>query len=56
MAGLYEKTNQTLEAMQTYKKILKIEPNNAEAKTNLSRLEAGEASPKKKGKGKKHNK
>ena len=56
LAGLYEKTNQTLEAMQTYKKILKIEPNNAEAKTNLSRLEAGEASPKKKGKGKKHNK
>ena len=39
LADLYEKTNQTFEAIQTYKKILKIDPNNVEAKRDLKRLE-----------------
>ena len=39
LASLYEKTNQTFEAIQAYKKILKIDPYNAEAKKDLKRLE-----------------
>ncbi len=39
LAALYEKTNQTFEAIQTYKKILKIDPYNADAKKDLKRLE-----------------
>ena len=39
LASLYEKTNQTFEAIQAYKKILKIDPHNAEAKRDLKRLE-----------------
>ena len=39
LASLYEKTNQTFEAVQQYKKILKIDPKNMEAKENLKRLE-----------------
>ena len=39
LAALYEKTNQTFEAIQTYKKILKIDPYNVEAKRDLKRLE-----------------
>lgn len=39
LAALYEKTNQTFEAIQQYKKILKIDPNNIEAKESLNRLE-----------------
>ena len=39
LAALYEKTDQTFEAIQTYKKILKIDPYNMEAKRDLKRLE-----------------
>ena len=39
LAALYEKTNQTFEAIQAYKKILKIDPYNAEASRDLKRLE-----------------
>ena len=39
LAILYEKTNQTFEAMQTYKKILKIDPYNMAAKKDLKELE-----------------
>ena len=39
LAILYEKTNQTFEAMQAYKKILKIDPYNMEAKKDLKELE-----------------
>ena len=39
LASLYEKTNQTFEAIQQYKKILKIDPYNVEAKRDLKRLE-----------------
>ena len=39
LAALYEKTNQTFEAIQTYKKILKSDPYNVEAKSDLKRLE-----------------
>ena len=49
LASLFEKTNQTNEAVKTYKKILKIDPKNAEAKANLERLEEVDSFPKKKG-------
>ena len=39
LAILYEKTNQTFEAMQAYKKILKIDPYNMSAKKDLKDLE-----------------
>ena len=39
LAILYEKTNQTFEAMQAYKKILKIDPFNMAAKKDLKELE-----------------
>ena len=39
LASLYEKTNQTFEAIQAYKKILKIDPHNIDAKKDLKRLE-----------------
>ena len=39
LAILYEKTNQTFEAMQAYKKILKIDPYNIAAKKDLKDLE-----------------
>ena len=39
LAILYEKTNQTFEAMQAYKKILKIDPYNVAAKKDLKDLE-----------------
>ena len=39
LAILYEKTNQTFEAMQAYKKILKIDPYNMAAKKDLKDLE-----------------
>ena len=39
LADLYEKTNQTFEAIQTYKKILKIDPSNQDARRDLKRLE-----------------
>ena len=39
LVSFYEKTNQTFEAVQQYKKILKIDPNNFEAKKDLKRLE-----------------
>ena len=39
LASFYEKTNQTFEAIQQYKKILKIDPYNVEAKRDLKRLE-----------------
>ena len=39
LAILYEKTNQTFEAMQAYKKILKIDPYNIEKKKDLKDLE-----------------
>lgn len=39
LADLYEKTDQTFEAIQQYKKILKIDPFNTEAKKDLKRLE-----------------
>lgn len=39
LASLQEKTNRTHEAIQTYKSIEKIDPNNENAKMSLSRLE-----------------
>lgn len=39
LASLQEKTNRTQEAIQTYKSIEKIDPNNENAKNSLSRLE-----------------
>ncbi len=39
LACLHEKTNQIFDAIKVYRKILKISPDNEEAKANLRRLE-----------------
>ena len=42
LASLQEKTDKTKEAIETYKKIRTIDPNNENSKNSLARLQGGE--------------